>query len=130
MRDIKFRAWDKRNNKWINEELIVFADGNFGLIDPLCWDGGVTTHEDYVSEKGLAVMQYTGLKDCHGVDIYEGDIILQYPGFGYEFKTRKGIVEYADCCFWHHIKGCSLVLTDHDCRLEVIGNIYQNPELV
>jgi hypothetical protein len=74
--------------------------------------------------------QFTGLIDRHGKEIYEGDIVKQLPGFGCEFKERTGTIEYSGASFWINLKSIAFVLDDHDCFFEVIGNIYENPELL
>ena len=100
MREIKFRAWDMRVKKMY-----------FGGMDKFL--------ENY------PLMQYTGLKDKNGVEIYEGDIIKHnYRGWG--------VVEYDAPCFLvgegkHDIQLSQCEPTEH---LIVIGNIYETPELV
>lgn len=105
MREIKFRAWDKT--------LKVFNDAGYELD---C-DGRMIVQDDCV------LMQYTGLKDKHGREIYEGDIV----------STANGdlSVKFYDGGFMADRDGHFDRLQAHLTKTwEVIGNIYENPELL
>lgn len=111
MRPIKFRAWDKRNNKMI-----------YGLTGMLkIWDENV---DDLLN---MGLMQYTGLKDKNGKKIFEGDIVK--TNYGY---LKTGIIEYSPPQFVL-FDGKDGVYTDYQWdeweNFEVIGNIYENEEI-
>lgn len=139
MRKIKFRVYDKEN------KIMNYLD-----LEDLCeddyWFDGETEvwnvlHDCNNEQEKFVLMQYTGLKDKNGKEIYEGDIVLYqdweccYEGGGNDSFTNKGIVEYneSNCCF-NVTERATIdredVLYEGNEDLEVIGNIYDNPELL
>jgi uncharacterized phage protein (TIGR01671 family) len=125
MRVIKFRIFD------IEENEMLYHDPE------LCSDFNVFTGEWCSYElPHLILMQYTGLKDKNGVEIYENDILRVTDDADEVDKldsdTGIGVVEWLNkWCFWN-VSGIENGLGDlnESGYLEVIGNIYQNPELL
>ncbi len=111
MREIQFRAWDKRNNLMIRDIFTVSEYGTPSLPYPLV-------------PPGLIWQQFTGLHDKRGKEIYEGDILQDSP-------TYKGICKYFNhkACFYidrnEFGTGGKGYLED---SMEVIGNIYENSD--
>ena len=69
-------------------------------------------------------MQYTGLKDKNGKEIYEGDILLTNN------QTYNYEVKFEDCSFGVQTKHYGFINLIGCGELEIIGNIYENPELL
>lgn len=125
MREIKFRAWDKDLKRWTNysiaDDLPRFYDKHTG-----CWK---TDKEG----KQFILCQYTGLKDISGREIYEGDIVKAIS-----FARWIGVAEYSDenqAFIFDDLdkkyRGDSIVLMNQfDDGFEILGNIYENPELL
>jgi len=109
MRTIKFRAWNVREKEWFDEWFSVSADGNL-----LYHENG----DSFDIPKEYAVVQYTGFLDKNGKEIFEGDVI-DMKSLGEQFGKRV--------ISWTH-GGFNHPLDVEKC--EIIGNIYENPELL
>jgi uncharacterized phage protein (TIGR01671 family) len=119
MREIKFRAWDKREDKYsdLKDRMYydVFIISNVDLsINGLRFD-----------RKDFEEMQYTGLKDMNGKEIYEGDIVEYFN----ELTKKRMYLEvmYINGSF---SVGCIDCMGCTTSLLYVIGNIFENPELL
>lgn len=126
MREIKFRAWDKKTKRYFLIEL-----GNPGFFECQSDD-----HDDYEWWQ-----QYTGLKDKNGKEIYEGDILNRWwrqswnlePNIRFDvrgkviFKNGSFLMKNFDL---EERNRAEYPIPFEDETLEVIGNIYENPELV
>jgi len=121
MRENKFRAWDKKEKKmYLPVWSIFYYDDSIG-IDVF---GLGRKEEDLIFD--CVLMQYTELKDKNGNEIYEGDIFNLLQSETGEILCPKNVVELADFLGGHYYKtrmGGSTVY-------EIIGNIYENPELM
>ena len=133
MRDIKFRVWDKETKHMhicgedvhdtINFEIETNRAYYYNLQNGC---GSLREDSNYV------LMQYTGLKDKNGKEIYEGDIIkICAEGLGGEAIGKIVYDEY-DLAFVlkNEVEELSECLWYAEQQLEVIGNIYDNPELL
>lgn len=137
MREIKFRAWDKENEQMHKEIEDLENNPNYIIFttnDEMA-DEQPESFGDYLYSTRYEVMQYTGLKDIKGKDIYEGDIL---DGSYINPLTKKVVkkyyqVAYENGCYNAYAKNHpfgSTVLYFINTKSEVIGNIYENPELL
>ena len=113
-REIKFRAWDTLSKKMINDVLNLRNQehNNFGSV---------------LKDKTKIVMQYTGLKDKNGKEIYEGDIVLDVVDNEiWEIIFKEG----SFCIGKDNKEEDTLYPQRFPGRYIVIGNKYENPELL
>ncbi|WP_335996845.1 YopX family protein [Fusobacterium polymorphum] len=124
MREIKFRAWLKEE-KIIGEVLgidILHKEIFFSNEDVDCYE-----HIDF---KDIELMQYTGLKDKNNKEVYEGDIVKLRANHGI------GVIKYYDewgAFVVEYIKPRPLTVLGMNYYkedIEILGNIYENPELI
>lgn len=131
MREIKFRVWDK-----VTKQMFT----GFHLFGEMTLVGGIHAWQDEEAEKigikrdtlgalnDLIEMQYTGLKDVNGKEIYEGDIVISQDGekCRIDFYSGSFNATYLPPADWDPMEPCRYL----DEEFEVIGNIYENPELL
>ena len=120
MRTIKFRAWDNQLNQWARGKDLDYANIlNFPVNDYFIKDG----HE----VDRWSFSQFTGLHDKNGKEIYEGDIVNSHANF--ELPYFREVV-YDRCGLTFKPQTGFILCKENEFHFDVIGNIYQNPELL
>jgi hypothetical protein len=144
-RQLKFRIWDKQYKKWIENSSSFHCNSNWticpftgnlvdyvGAIDENGENFSASPANDYYWEDGkiikeprYVIQQYTGLKDSKGNEIYEGDILTckyadQEVTEAISYSEEYAAFTHGEHALWRGWLG----------EAEIIGNIFENPELI
>lgn len=107
MREIKFMLWDGK-----------IMSGPFTLAD--------MTRYGYTDLKGITILQFTGLKDKNGREIYEGDIVKS-PDYDNAMQVSYDEIQASDDMT---APGIGFQFNTEPSKMEIVGNIYENPDLL
>lgn len=121
MRQIKYKAFDKKTKKIADVLVIDWLNGVVGLTF-----GRI---ERDLSE--VKLMQYTNQKNHEGKEIYEGYYVSKEMGNGFDYGEFEGVVELIDgkWVINNRINHYEELFTELE-QIEILGNIFENPELL
>lgn len=119
-REIKFRIWDIENKEMLKVQELDF--------EPTFYGGRIAIrpdqYNDYFDTEDMILMQYTGIDDKNGKEIYEGDIV--------KYENMTGKIMFFNGSFimsnFEETEEWELGVINEE--LEIMGNIYDNPELL
>lgn len=129
----KFRAWDSAKKEMFKDTFAITESGQVVVVE----QEFVTSTPDYIFVEHLVIMQSTGLKDKNGKEIFEGDIltdghttgdIRNHPTLGFytvDESSKEGYL--SDTVGIEDFEEAKEFMRN---SIEVIGNIYENPELL
>ena len=145
MREYKFRVWDKENKEMLYQGSNTTHNNSVMdcriVLDELGFDVLVRLYgkDEYEYRNNCELMQYTGLKDKNGTEIYEGDIVKAKDPYKLNSKERFYTCEvvFTDGALFmlkhKTVKWGKEEVHYYNMRImeiEVIGNIFENPELL
>lgn len=115
MREKKFRAWDKAMRRWVPQYS--------NMVVPI---GSMSA---WAEERGFELPEYTGLKDFNGVEIYEGDILIDddYPEDDISYAEVRWVETEKHIGWKAYQWGFD---KEYFTEYKVVGNKYENPELL
>ena len=118
-REIKFRAWDKKNKK-----MLELGDGNFCFTDcGFCFEGYKFGIDASIGGVHLKLMQFTGLKDKNGKEIFEGDIVETFNAKKKKLIAGIWKIHYNDLCGSFDGERISNRKDDSGEDFEIVGNL-------
>ncbi|WP_069508571.1 YopX family protein [Lysinibacillus sp. FSL M8-0337] len=139
MRETKYRAWDKKLKEMFPVHELVFNrfDGAPTTIkgythdEKDVWNVHGGHFMKYANAPRYELLEYTGLKDKNGNEIYEGDFVhIHIPIIGSEVTDFFGTVKFYEGAFWVDDNEVAIPLWSEINIPFIVGNIYENPELL
>lgn len=142
MREIKFRGLCAATNNWVYGGFFINSAGDCIIVEPNDWKPSYSDPDsggsvNFVVVDPESVGQYTGLKDCNGVDIFEGDIVESSV---HTDIPLHHVIEWSDkyngwfvrntTATHEHDGSIQLFVYKKNYQFGVIGNVHENQELL
>lgn len=134
-REIKFRAWDKLEKRMLGVQCIAHVDNGDVFIkatEKAIWEPLLNrTNQDGTEHNEFELMQFTGLYDAHGEEIYEGDVVNYALLNMNKYQEIPCVVDFGKGAYYIketrlHGRFYLLIEVEQD-DIVVIGNMYENP---
>lgn len=136
MREIKFRAWNKKTKRFFKPTYEAYKGNLFDIsidMNGMVLERTIKFSCNTINHDNWILMQFTGLKDKNDVDIYEGDIVECTMGFKGGTLPHMGEIVYMEefgAFATENQAGKTLLQNHHLNSFTVIGNIHESPELL
>lgn len=142
MREIKFRAWDNDKGEMVRLHTLTFNWGGVLQGCSFAKFGSEKSYEERPEGEDMVLMQFIGLKDKNGKEIYEGDVV-RIHNYKETWKHQEPLIDWRvfeikwNRYLWQFNNAyISRPIADYDTKdlepwdIEVIGNVWENPELL
>lgn len=130
---MKIRIWHKPSNRWLNPEKTYISALDGAVFEYSMNQNGVfSSHYKLWSVHDCVIQLFTGLKDANGREIFQGDIVEKFLGSYDPYNqdvtySSEGQVFVINCDL---IGGCHLFQDGEPCKINIVGNVFDNPELL
>ena len=120
---MKYRLWCKDKNEWEKDSWAILPNGDLMWVEYGNLVGGV-----YM--KNHVLVKSTGFKDIEGKEIYEGDIIRYWDNFDEHYKLAVIKLDKGGFIITNNRINWNIGLTNKDDKIKIVGNIYENKDLI
>lgn len=134
MRQVKYKAWDKVEKEWIDIKHFGFENGELWYVQAIDKNERDIDPPYFPDSNDIELIEYTGMSDRDGVEVFEGDIVELLTKYGKDV----GVVVFIEGCFkirWDSKNKFpkNREMIGHyyiNSKTKVIGNVYEQPELI
>ena len=120
---MRYRLWCKDKNEWEKDSWVILPNGNLMWVEYGNLVGGV-----YM--KNHILVRSTEFKDIDGKEIYEGDIIRYWDNFDERYKLAIIKFDKGSFIMTNDRINWNIGLTNKDDKIKIVGNIYENKDLI